>query len=115
MTNNDYQHPAFPQPADPGAVLWRYMSIDKFKWLVSERRLFMPVATKLGDPFEGTTPQGELDWWRGEAERATSKEQREIIEQNRVKLSAFAKAFQGHYYVSCWHMNRYENDAMWKA
>ena len=39
----------------------------------------------------------------------------QIIEANRAKLSAFAKGFKGHYYVSCWHINQHENDAMWKA
>ena len=113
MNAPTYAHPAFPQPSDPNAVLWRYMDICKFKWLISEGRLLMPVATQLGDPFEGTTPQGELNWWREEASRAASEEQRAIIEQNRVKLSGFARAFQGHYYASCWHMNRHENYAMW--
>ncbi len=114
MASPDYQHPAFPQPSNPNATLWRYMDKNKFKWLVSEGRLFMPAAPKLGDPFEGTTPQGELNWWREEATRAASDEERHIIEQNRVRLSAFAKGFLEHYYVSCWHMNCYENYALWK-
>jgi hypothetical protein len=115
MTTEIYQHPAFPQPDDPQAVLWRYLDFDKFTWLVTERRLLMPAAEQLGDPFEGTTPQGELDWWRDLAAKADTEEQRKIIEANRVKLSQFAMGFKGHYYVSCWHMNQHENDAMWKA
>jgi hypothetical protein len=115
MTAEIYQHPAFPPPDDPHAVLWRYLDIDKFTWLVTERRLFMPAAERLGDPFEGTTPQGELDWWRDLAMKADSDEQRKIIEANRLKLCEFARGFKGHYYVSCWHRNQHENDAMWKA
>ena len=56
-----------------------------------------------------------LDWWRDLAAKADSEEHRQIIGANRAKLSAFAKGFKGHYYVSCWHMNQHENDAMWKA
>jgi len=111
------EHPliAFPQPSDPqGTGLWRYMDVDKFKWMVQEGRLLMPAAGLLGDPFEGTTPQGELRWWGEEASKIRSVEQRKIVEANRIKLSAFAKAFRTHYYVSCWHMNEYENAAMWK-
>ena len=115
MSTKPYQHPAFPQPADPqDTILWRYLDVDKFKWLVSERRLFMPAADLLGDPFEGTTPQGELQWWHDEAAKATSEEHRKILQENRAKLSAFAKAFRRHYYVSCWHINRHENLAMWR-
>lgn len=90
------------------------MDLDKFKWLVSERHLFMPVAELLGDPFEGTTPRGDLRWWRDEAAKAISEKHRKILRENRSKLSAFAKVFKSHYYVSCWHINRHENSAMWK-
>lgn len=114
MVTKIYQHPAFPQPDHPHAGLWRYLDIDKFRWLVTERRLFMPAAEHLGDPFEGTTPQGELDWWRDLAIRADSEDQRTVIEANRLKISQFARGFKAHYYVSCWHMNQHENDAMWK-
>jgi hypothetical protein len=114
MSTNPDHHPAFPQPANPeDTILWRYLDVDKFNWLVSERRLFMPVAEHLGDPFEGTTPQGELKWWRDEATKATSEEHRKILQQNRATLSAFARSFRSHYYVSCWHTNRHENSAMW--
>jgi hypothetical protein len=115
MTTETYQHPAFPQPDDPLAVLWRYLDFDKFTWLVTERRLLMPAAERLGDKFEGTTPQGELDWWSDLAAKADSEEHRQVIEANRITLSQFARGFKGHYYVSCWHMNQHENDAMWKA
>jgi hypothetical protein len=115
MTTETYQHPAFPHPDDTQTVLWRYLDIDKFTWLVTERRLFMAAAERLGDPFEGTTPQGELDWWRDLAAKGDTEEHRQTIEANRLKISQFARGFRSHYYVSCWHMNQHENDAMWKA
>jgi hypothetical protein len=114
MTDQHHVHPAFPQPDDPSAVIWRYLDASKFEWLVNCKRLFMPSADRLGDPLEGSTPSGELEWWRREAANAETEETRDIIEKNRDFLSRMAKFFRDHYYyVTCWHMNPHENNAMW--
>lgn len=112
--SDEYQHPAFPPPPHRNVVLWRYLDFDKFDWLVNNHRLFMPSAEFLGDPLEGTAPVGDIEWWRAQAKGATSEEQRQTIEKNRELLSAFAKAFRPHYYVSCWHMNALESEKMWQ-
>jgi hypothetical protein len=91
------------------------MDISKFEWLVTNGRLFMPSANRLGDPLEGTLPAGELEWWKREAANAVTAEKRTIIEYNRSFLSRMAKTFRDHYYVGCWHMNPHENRAMWES
>ena len=75
----------------------------------------MPSADRPGDPFEGTTPHGELERWKREAlNAADTDEKRRIIEYNRSSLSRMAQMFRDHYYyVGCWHMNRHENGSMW--
>jgi hypothetical protein len=88
------------------------MSGNRFKWLLDHGRLSMPSADRLGDPLEGTTPHGELEWWKREAERANSEEHK-IVEHNRAFMSRMAQGLRGHYYVSCWHMNSYESHGMW--
>jgi hypothetical protein len=108
------QHPAFPQPADPTAVIWRYISLDKFADIVENRRLYMSRADLLGDPHEGSTPAAELNYWQWLVDNAESEEQRLTILHNREMLSGFAREFQPTYYVSCWHMNPDENIAMWE-
>ena len=113
MPDESVQHPAFPQPANRSVALWRYMDSEKFRWLLEHGRLFMPGAEQLGDPLEGTTPRGELEWWQRAAADADTAEKRQIIKKNRNKLSRFAQAFRNHYYVSCWHRNPHENYAMW--
>ena len=109
-----YVHPAFPQPKDKSISLWRYMDFDKFEWLVENRRLFMPCADRLGDPFEETTPAGDVQWWLRKAKNASSAEQKRIIKHNRKLISHMAQNFRDHYYVSCWHSNEEQSDAMWK-
>jgi hypothetical protein len=109
----NHQHPAFPQPADLNAVIWRYLGIEKFEWLVAERRLYMARADLLGDEHEGTTPPAELAGWRMAAEQAEDEHQRRTIESNRAQLSEYAEVFRQSYYVSCWQMAPDENVAMW--
>src|SRR6266481_9724072 len=113
MTKQHHNHPAFPQPGDSRIILWRYMEVDKFKWLLHCNRLFMPSADQLGDPLEGTTPEGDLMRWLRLAANAKSEEQRRIVEHNRAFLSHMAERFRSNYYVSCWHVNSHENHAMW--
>lgn len=113
MEKERLSHPAFPQPGDPSVTLWRYMDIHKFQWLVVCQRLLMARADRLGDQLEGTRPRGDLDWWLREAANADSDQRRSIIEHNRQFLSRMARAFREQYYVSCWHMNEFENRAMW--
>lgn len=108
-------HPAFPEPANPQVTLWRYLDAFKFRWLATEKRLFMPSAANLGDPLEGTQPPGHDDWWRALAASAMSDQERETIEHNRQLLARFAVAFRTRYYVSCWHINDAENPCMWSA
>src|SRR5690348_3851175 len=99
-----FQHPAFPQPADPNVTIWRYMDVGKFTDIVNGRRLYMARADLLGDEHEGTTPVAELEQWRILAETAENEDQRRIIQGNREQLSDFARELRSTYYVSCWHM-----------
>ena len=113
MTEEKHTHPAFLPPADSSAVIWRYMSAQKFDWILKFSRLYFPSADCLGDPWEGTTPPAEIEWWRREADNADSDELRRIVERNRHILSRMAKKFRNQHYVSCWHMNPYESHGMW--
>lgn len=83
--SDEYRHPAFPPPPHPEVLLWRYLDFEKFDWLASNRRLFMPFAQFLGDPLEGTTPIGHIEWWRALEDSAASEEHRRIIEKNKDK------------------------------
>ena len=66
------------------------------------------------DQFEGTTPQGEIDYWKQRAANAATPEERATIEHNRAELAEYAEYFRRHYFVSCWNMAPDENIAMWE-
>lgn len=115
MTERFDSHPSFPQPNDENEVIWRYMDIDKFEWLLEHARLFMASADNLGDPREGSTPVGEIEWWQREFENAQTDEQRATVAHNREFFAYFARTLRPHYFVSCWHRNSHENYSMWRC
>lgn len=43
-------------------VIWRYMSLQKFKFMIKNKALFFCRADKFSDPFEGTLPKKEADY-----------------------------------------------------
>ena len=93
-----------PPPDD--AVLWRYMSFTKFVSLLTTKALFFARADKLGDPFEGSLSQLNVDLSpvinSGIPEEQISLLHNHIKDQRRFVL------------VNCWHENEHESDAMWK-
>lgn len=109
----ELQHPAFPQPADQNATIWRYIDIDKLRFLILNRRLYMARADTLGDDFEGTTPAAESERWRRLIAEAAGAHERATLEANRQMLTENAVAFRDAYYVNCWHTAEDENVAMW--
>jgi hypothetical protein len=113
--NKAYKHPAFPKPDRDDLTIWKYMDFAKFEWLIENKRLFMPVATKLGEPLEGTEPVGNDVWWREQLRNAISDRQRYLIKRNKNTLAKFGAKFRNHYYVSSWHINENENNRMWHA
>jgi len=115
MTDAVQSHPSFPQPPSEKMSLWRYMDYPRFEWMVERARLFIPTANNLGDPLEGTTPQADIDRWDRELADAQSDAHRKTILHNRSFFAHFAEAFRSRYYVSCWHMNEFENNVMWGA
>lgn len=96
------RHPAFRPPDDPDAMIWRYLDFAKFVWLLDQRRLTMPHCKLMEDPFEGSTPLAQI-------EQMEAKGGRDV-----ERLRRLAAEFRKGYFVSAWHMNDVESEAMWK-
>jgi hypothetical protein len=115
ILNEEHDHPAFPQPSDRNALIWRYQDFDKFELLVTTGRLYMRRADLFNkDEFEGTTPQGEIDHWKQLANSAATPMERATIEHNRAEIAEYVEHFRKNYFVNCWNMAPDENVAMWE-
>jgi hypothetical protein len=110
-------HPAFQKPRDENAKIWRYMDFTKFVSLVDKQELFFARADKLGDPFEGSYPKGNVQ------QRASMHKKwldtlpiqfRNLFEQRPKALSEFYKNLRRFIFINSWHKNEHESDAMWK-
>jgi hypothetical protein len=121
----NYRRPA------ASAVLWRYMDFAKFTLMLRDQAIYFARADKLGDPYEGARGIGEregewrnysLDYLRNaiktvprgeqplppseEIDREAERLYREIEEVGRRELS--------NNYVTCWHENSGESEALWR-
>jgi hypothetical protein len=85
-------------------VLWRYMDLSKFVSLLHTRALYFPALRMFdGDPFEGCPPKHVLE---------AARKPGAVLDIN-SRLHAYRAARRG-VFVSCWHANKIESDAMWK-
>jgi len=96
----------FEKPKDENAKIWRYMDFSKLVSLLDMSKLFFPRADKLGDPFEGSYPRGNVI-----LRPITYKD---VPKDKLGTLSEFYRIFVKFTAISCWHLNEYESAAMWK-
>ena len=96
---------SFTPPPD-NAVLWRYISFTKFVSLLTRKALFFARADKLGDPYEGSLSQ-----WNVNLSPTLNKG---IPEEQIKLLHNHIKDQRRFVLVNCWHENEHESDAMWK-
>ena len=96
---------SFTPPPDD-AVLCRYISFTKFVSLLTRKALFFARADKLGDPFEGSLSQLNVD--------LSPVINKDIPEEYISLLHNHIKDQRRFVLVNCWHENEHESDAMWK-
>lgn len=120
----------FELPA-PNDKLWRYMDLGKFIHLISNRKLYFSSASAFDDPFEGAKgvltrkekwDRFYLDFFR-EAIRTAPGMSVESKEPDRIEkdaqrllsqMNSDGETERKHTFISCWHCNEFESEAMWK-
>lgn len=114
----------------PDTKLWRYMDFAKFLHLVENRSLFFARVDNLGDRFEGASglADREHEWNRqylkffkdavrnppnghpSPDEKTVKLEADKLLAQLKKGTAADRKRT----FVSCWHANTGESEALWK-
>lgn len=119
---------AIPSSTD---LLWRYMDLSKFISLISMQELYFSAARCFSDPFEGAKgivdrkqkwDQFYLDFLANAIttvpEADVSKLSKGHIESESQRLlrdlHLDGEASRKYTFISCWHMNRFESEAMWR-
>jgi hypothetical protein len=102
-------HPFFLAP-ERAAAIWRYMDFTKFVSLIDTNALFFPRADHLSDRWEGAYTQENLRRRRFMVEEIKGAGPEAMMED----LSRLYRSLPLHTFVSCWHLNDVESDAMWQ-
>ncbi len=115
---------------EPETRLWRYMDFAKFVALLDTRSIHFARADVLGDSFEGATGIAErrqhwdsfyLDFFRravGTAPGRREPPSTEYVEREAARLlselSTIGEKDRRRSFVSCWHANTGESEALWR-
>jgi hypothetical protein len=86
--------------------LWRYMTFEKFCWLIETSQLYHARLDKFDDPFEGAVTHAYARLRdTGAIEPYFSLKE---FEPKIIRLLRF------HNYAACWHASEHESDAQWR-
>ena len=109
--------------------LWRYMDLAKFIQLIASKTLFFAPADSFDDPFEGAkgivSRKGEwddfyIDFFRKaiaivpevDAKDLTKDEIEVNAKRLLSELNMSGEYDRKHTFISCWHENEFESEAM---
>lgn len=109
-------HPAIPQPATLAIPIWRYMNFAKYVSMLQAKGLHLAQLGKLGDPFEGSLSRIEYEQIVASAKAAEASGTLPDEWKGNyfdVVMDAARRARLENY-ISCWHMNSGESEAMWR-
>src|SRR5688500_13900142 len=90
---------SFPQPDDPSVKVCRYLNLPRFIWLLSTGCLAFARVDSLEDPFEGSVPPAVYEEWK---------------QRHPDLITTARRGLRKHAFVSCWHANNTESEAMWR-
>lgn len=102
------EHREFTLPSDFNSVLYRYADFRKFRSLIETKSLYFSRADLLGDKFEGSYSEPAIKFRNVMYKEATP----EFREKG---LSKWSLDILKASFVSCWHSDTYESEAMWQA
>jgi hypothetical protein len=111
------EHPVFSDPQQ-GVKLWRYMEMWKFRSLLKREELFFCRADVFSDPFEGASPEREVEHRIREQRNIASLPgfdiDEETIRGNVDDLNQLQKNLRKSVVINCWNADEHESAAMWR-
>ncbi|MEO6568478.1 MAG: hypothetical protein ABIO94_06910 [Opitutaceae bacterium] len=98
-------HELFTLPPED-TVLWRFVNYDRFKSLLTDRKLYFRRADKFKDILEGRFTEANR-------ERPSKMFAAIAAHVTTADLLPIQESHRSHVYVNCWHKNPVENLRMW--
>ena len=91
-------------------IIWRYMGIDKFLHLITEKKLFFSRLSKMTDKYEGSLPE---EVFRKRLKQITKNSNEDPFPKI-IKERREIEKFRYYTFLNCWTINRNESYALWK-
>lgn len=101
-------HTCFPQPSSATSTVWRYMTLAGLVSVLETGALNLARLDLLNDPHEGSFPRTLVN------ARNLSLEREGFPQQMLSHIIAMGQQVRKACYVSCWAMNEYESEALWR-
>lgn len=109
-------HPVLQQPENADILVWRYMDFAKYVSLLRSGSLYFARLDLMDDSFEGSLTK--IEYESIEAKASIGEASGDLPPEWRGKyldvLLGNARKMRKSCYVSCWHMNEHESEAMWR-
>lgn len=104
---------SFFESSDLDKTIWRYMDLEKFESTLKNSQLYFASAEQFNenDNHEGAITEVEFNE-RKESFKRMSYTEREL-QKCLDSLESSFKPLREYAKISCWHVNDYENIAMW--
>ncbi len=110
------ENKSFSLPGEE-TVLWRYMDFSKYLSLLEKQTLYFSRADHFqgSDPYEGSQTMSEM------CNEALNKRTLSLLYPNldqdgiHLLFKDLSTQLMKKSYINCWHMNDYENLAMWRV
>lgn len=91
--------------------IWRYLSFDRYIYLITSGNLWFSRIDKVGDRFEGSTTHASHKMWRKAYEQSIPREK---LDETLVKHTETQKFIRHLAMANCWHASESEEMHMWK-
>ena len=99
---------------DGNQTLYRYMELDKLLYMLKSNSLVLPRITCFNDIFESSYPKKFIDFlvsrWEILLADGYEKFYASINKEDQMEQS---NKWRRGYFISCWHANDFESEAMW--
>ena len=94
-------HESFPQPENGRIKVWRYLDLAGLVSLLMAKQLLLTRSDLFKDEYEGSVTRGVYEAWKRNR-------------HNAAMFARFRPELKRMVWVSCWHANNDESEAMWR-
>lgn len=102
----------FLQPDDGNVRVWRYLDLAKLLYALERGVLVLPRLDLLKDQYEGAPTR--VDRKRLAAILREAKVPEDVVDHATRQHQQLPKIMRRTLFVSSWHMNEFESEAMWQ-